>query len=206
MGMKTGADENTAVLEPGLDLSSVIAVTNRQLCGRPFLKQVERVCLLRPGAMMLREKDLCPEDYYSLAKEVRQICKAYGVSFIPHGFLEIALRMDAGNIHLSLQSLKKLEAEERKQFSAVGCSVHSVEEAKEAEKLGASYLAAGHIYATDCKRGLPPRGTKFLRAVCSGVQIPVYAIGGISLNASRLREVRDCGAAGGCIMSGLMTL
>ncbi len=67
-------------------------------------------------------------------------------------------------------------------FHTVGTSIHSVSEAVEAEKLGASYLTAGHIYVTDCKKGLPPRGLPFLQHVCQAVQIPVYGIGGIKID------------------------
>ena len=86
-------------------------------------------------------------------------------------------------------------------------------------------MTAGHIFATDCKKGLPPRGLDFLKNVCDAVEIPVYAIGGINIASSgdstasdapstydavpdisvpRLADVMECGAAGGCIMSGMM--
>ena len=86
----------------------------------------------------------------------------------------------------------------------MGTSVHSVEDAIAAEKLGARYLTAGHIYVTDCKKGLPPRGLDFLHAVCEAVQIPVYGIGGIKIDEEQLRELKMSGAAGGCVMSGMM--
>ena len=99
-------------------------------------------------------------------------------------------------------------------FKVIGTSVHSVEDAIKAKQLGTTYMTAGHIFATDCKKGLPPRGLDFLKNVCDTVQIPVYAIGGINiassesddstLNVPRLKEVMECGAAGGCIMSGMM--
>lgn len=91
-------------------------------------------------------------------------------------------------------------------FSETGCSVHSVEEALEAQRLGATYLTAGHIYTTDCKKGLPPRGLDFLRSVCKAVSIPVYAIGGIHPGTKQLSEVMNYGAAGGCIMSDMMKI
>ena len=65
-------------------------------------------------------------------------------------------------------------------------------------------MTAGHIFATDCKAGLPPRGTDFLKEVCSAVQIPVYAIGGIRPEEKQIEKVLSCGAAGACIMSGMM--
>ena len=82
--------------------------------------------------------------------------------------------------------------EEKKKFTKIGISIHSVEEAKEAEQLGASYLTAGHIYATDCKRGLPPRGLGFLKEVCREVSIPVYGIGGIKFDEEQWNDMKKC--------------
>ena len=96
--------------------------------------------------------------------------------------------------------------EEKKKFTKIGISIHSVEEAKEAERLGASYLTAGHIYATDCKRGLPPRGLGFLKEVCREVSIPVYGIGGIKFDEEQWNDMKKCGAVGGCVMSGMMEI
>lgn len=75
-----------------------------------------------------------------------------------------------------------------------------------AQKLGATYISAGHIFATDCKKDLPPRGLEFLKEVCNSVTIPVYAIGGIKLSDVQMDEIIKCGAKGGCIMSGMMSL
>ena len=82
----------------------------------------------------------------------------------------------------------------------------SVEEAVEAVSLGASYVTAGHIFATDCKKGLPPRGLSFLKEVCETVSIPVYAIGGITFDKTQWNALKEQGASGACIMSGMMKL
>lgn len=87
-------------------------------------------------------------------------------------------------------------------FNIIGASVHSLEEAMEAERLSASYVVAGHIFPTDCKAGLLPRGTGFLKEICENVHIPVYALGGINDNNEEL--VKECGADGACRMSGYM--
>ena len=73
---------------------------------------------------------------------------------------------------------------------------------KEAQDLGCTYITAGHIFLTDCKKGLPGRGLPFLEEICKTVRIPVYAIGGIS--SQNIESVRKTGAAGACIMSGFM--
>ena len=111
--------------------------------------------------------------------------------------LEKQIKFMSGNLSMDQKNKNKL---------ILGCSVHSVEDAIEAEKLGASYLTAGHIFATDCKRGLPPRGMEFLKQVCETVNIPVYAIGGIGLNDGKIDSVCECGAAGACIMSAFMAI
>ena len=87
-------------------------------------------------------------------------------------------------------------------FAHIGTSVHSVAEALAAQNAGATCLTAGHIFDTDCKKGLPGRGLDFLRSVCQQVSIPVYAIGGI--DSGNIGAVRGAGAAGACVMSGLM--
>lgn len=180
----------------------IIAVTNRRLCTRPFLEQMERVCRCRPRAVILREKDLTEEQYERLAGEVLEICRGFHVPCILHTWQAAAERLGCSAVHLPLPLLREYSGS----FPVRGTSVHSVEEALEAQRLGASYVAAGHIFATDCKRGVPPRGTQFLTEVCQSVDIPVYAIGGIKPDARQLARVLSCGAKGGCIMSGMMEL
>ncbi len=87
-------------------------------------------------------------------------------------------------------------------FDEIGVSVHSMEEAVSAEKRGATYLIAGHVFTTACKAGLPPRGIAFVEEVCAGVDIPVYPIGGI--DGSNRKEVIAAGATDTCAMSSLM--
>ena len=187
------------------EYKNVITVTNRKLSSRPFMEQMERVVKLHPKAVILREKDLSEEEYAELAAQILTLCKQYQVPCMLHTYLETARKLQHPYIHLSLFLLKE-NSEKLSDFLAVGCSIHSVEEAKEAQKLGATYLTAGHIYTTDCKKGLPPRGLEFLREVCNAVTIPVYAIGGIHAGTGQIREVMECGASGACIMSEMMKI
>ena len=185
--------------------SRLIAVTNRTLCSRPFPEQIERVCLLHPKAIILREKDLPKEEYRRLAKDVLEICKKYNVTCIFHSFPEIAVELGCPYIHFPLFLLEKCQ-NLLPYFKEIGSSVHSPEEAVKAERLGATYLTAGHVFTTDCKKGLPARGLEFLKNTVDSVSIPVYGIGGIKINAGQLNMLLDCGAAGGCVMSGMMEI
>ena len=181
----------------------LIAVTNRSLCKdkQDFLARVR--CLsehLRPGdRLLLREKDLPLEKYSALAEEVRSVWKGAPEQILLHTHFDGKALGGFSHVHLPLPLLRQ----ERPENKTVSSSVHSVEEALEAQALGAKFLIAGHIFPTDCKKGLAPRGTEFLKAVVDSVRIPVYAIGGIT--PERLSLLEDCGAAGFCVMSGFMT-
>lgn len=184
-------------------MSEILCVTNRGLCREDFIKRLERIAAAHPAGVILREKTLPPREYRLLAGEALAICRAHGVPCILHSFPDIARALKADGLHLPLDRLRALPPEERRGFGMLGASCHSVEDALEAEALGCTYLTAGHIFATDCKKGLQPRGLGFLRAVCQAVSIPVFAIGGIA--PENIGAVMECGARGGCVMSGLMT-
>ena len=182
-------------------MCNIICVTNRGLCA-DFPAQLRKIAAAKPRAVILREKDLSPQEYRSLAESAMQICAEHGVPCILHSFTDIAAELGAEAIHLPLHMLAELPADVKARFRVIGASCHSVADALKAQELGAAYITAGHVFATDCKRGLPPRGLDFLREVCSAVSIPVYAIGGI--DAEKYVSVLDAGAAGACVMSGLM--
>lgn len=183
-------------------MSDILCITNRGLCKEDFLTRIEKIAEAHPAGIVLREKDLSEKEYRKLAADVLTICRKREVSCILHNFTETAKELKCSALHLPIPALRMLSAEERTRFSTLGASCHSVEEAMEAERLGCTYITAGHIFATDCKKGLPGRGLAFLRDVCENVSIPVYAIGGIC--AENYGEVRKTGASGACVMSGVM--
>ena len=178
----------------------MMAVTNRHLCDRDFLEQIEFLASTDIDAMILREKDMTPEAYEVLAKAVLNICEKYHKKCILHSFSDVAEKLHCENIHLPLPILTELsEKGALNSFKHIGTSVHSVEDALAAERAGATCLTAGHIFETDCKKGLPGRGLIFLENVCHSTKLPVYAIGGIT--PENLETVMRAGAVGGCMMS-----
>ncbi|EPY6471667.1 thiamine phosphate synthase [Clostridium sporogenes] len=187
----------------------LLAITNRHLCNNEFLEQIQDICTLNEKnkviesvSIVLREKDLSENDYKKLAAKVLKICKKNNTECILHTYYKVAKELNCKKIHLPLHVFKS-NPNLSKDFDEVGVSIHSVSEAIEAMNLGATYITAGHIFATDCKKDLPPRGLSFLSSVCSSVHIPVYAIGGIS--PANAEKAINAGAEGVCIMSGLMT-
>lgn len=166
------------------------------------MRRIETIAACHPAGIVLREKDLSPAEYMALAQRVMEICRNHGVNCILHSFADAALALQAEAIHLPLPVLRELPPEKRERFRFRGASCHSVSQAREAEELGCTYITAGHVFETDCKKGLPGRGLPFLEQVCGAVSVPVYAIGGIS--PENMAQVRRAGAAGACLMSSLM--
>ena len=181
-----------------------ICVTNRTLCRDDFLTRIDHIAKKGVAdAILLREKDLTEREYLELAEKVLSICKAHNRRCILHTYYKAAKELGCKEIHLTLPLLQKMREEGEKQwFTTVGTSVHSLKQANLAMHLQADYMTAGHIFETDCKKGLPGRGLSFLSKVVCKSEVPVYGIGGIS--ADNAGQIMETGAAGVCIMSGFM--
>lgn len=183
-------------------MSDILIVTNRALCGEDFFVRLERIARARPAGIIVREKDLSPEEYGSLASRALALCRRHGAPCILHSFSDAALALGAEGLHMPLPLLREMGAAERRRFAVLGASCHSSGDAAEAERLGCTYVTAGHVFDTESKRGLPGRGLDFLRRVCRSVAIPVYAIGGVG--PENIAAVREAGAAGACVMRAAM--
>lgn len=183
-------------------MSDIICVTNRRSCNEDFLCRIEKIAKAHPKAIILREKDLSAQEYKTLAAQVLEICGKYGTQCILHSFIDVAIELGSPAIHLPLPVLRGMSEEQKKHFTVIGASCHSLQDLEEAEALGCTYITAGHIFETDCKAGLPGRGLEFLHSICEKSSIPVYGIGGIS--HSNIYAVRGAGANGACIMSSIM--
>ena len=144
----------------------LIAVTDAPSCPRSLVEQVERIaeCAYKPQQLLLRAKELTPEDYAKLAREVLPLCQKYGIELIIHTHWQIALELGIQRVHLPLPKLSQLPVAARRSL-VISSSVHSVAEAQRALAEGAQALVAGHIYSTSCKAGLPPRGLEFLKQI-----------------------------------------
>ena len=202
-----------------LDKIKLNIISNRKLCENENLeKQIEKIfsayerkIILKNFdivALTLREKDLNKNEYLKLIEKIYPICQKYKINLILHQNYDLNLddKYKIDGIHLSYNIFKSLneniKAELIKKYKRIGVSIHSLDEAKEVENLGASYVIAGHIFETDCKKGLEPRGLKFIEDLSSALTIPIFAIGGIDEKNSL--SVINNGAFSICMMSTLM--
>lgn len=168
----------------------IISITDRKQC-TDFTQRLLELAQ-NNVTFILREKDCTAPEYQKMAEYAKSITD----NFIIHSHIDLAKKMSHKKIHLTMNDFLKNDVSD---FDLVGVSVHSLDEAKECAKRGAHYVIFSHIFETDCKKGLRPKGIKELRRVCKEVSIPVYALGGI--NENNINSVTMAGASGMCAMS-----
>ena len=197
----------------------LLIISNRKLCKNENLeKQLEKIFIdyeektkfkeFQIEGVILREKDLLEIDYLKLLKNVEKVVEKNNRKIIIHKNYDI-LKENNKNVvglHLSFETFLNLDENKienlRQIYGKIGVSVHTLEEAKKSQDMGANYIIVGHIFNTDCKKGLKPKGLDFLKEIAKEIKIEVFAIGGIDFN--NYSEVIKTGVTGVCMMSGLM--
>lgn len=183
-----------------------ICVTNRLLCKNGFLEQIEKICKEEVYAVILREKDLDDDNYEKLFLNCNEVCKRFNIPLFINSKIDVATKLNCKSIQLSYTDFFN-NPDKLHLFETIAVSIHSLSEAlvlqKYVEKTKQKvFLIAGHIFETDCKKGLNPKGIEFLKEICDNVEIPVFAIGGI--NDKTIKQLKDINIEGVCIMSALM--
>lgn len=179
----------------------LIYVTERRRIQVDPLDYLTRLLSGKPDGLLIREKDLDEDALYAFAAPLVSIATRYGVPLILRGTPQMAQRLGIPALQLSFA--EAMNAPLPQNIDTIGVSVHSLEEARQAEQRGASRITYGHIFTSPCKPGLPPRGTAALDDIVRACTIPVYAIGGIT--AATLPFLLPIQPAGACIMSASMT-
>lgn len=186
-----------------LDLSLYL-VTDKSDDVEKFLKTIEEAIQGGVSVVQIREKTADTLDFYNLALKVKEITTRYNVPLIINDRVDVALAIDADGVHVGQSDMpcdvtRKLVGEDK----IVGVSAATIEEAQKAEKDGADYIGTGAVFPTSTKDDAPSITKKELKEVVDSIDIPVVAIGGITLdNAS---ELTDTGIAGLSVVSAIMS-
>jgi len=179
-------------------------VTNRyQDSLENFLEKVETACRSGVTIIQLREKNLTTNQYYQLAKQVKEITDAYQVPLIIDDRLDVCLAVDAAGLHIGDDELpvsvaRKVLGPEK----ILGVTAKTVKRALEAETSGADYLGTGAIFPTTTKENAPITLISTLKTICQTVAIPVVAIGG--LTSENIDQLAATGIAGVAVVRDLM--
>ena len=182
------------------------AITDQGLCApRTLYDTIHDLLDVGVSAIQLREKDLNDVEYIKLAEPLCKLCHTYSAQLFINSRIEIAIDIGADGLHLPGDSVsveKVIEETDRRLI--IGVSVHTLTEAKQRETEGVDFITYSPIYPTLSKPGYGPAvGVEGLRNVAKGVNVPVFALGGIT--PERVSECLDVGAYGVAVMSGVMS-
>lgn len=186
-----------------LDLTLYLVSDSQNMEEAEFLKKIEDACKGGITLLQLREKNKTTEEYYTLAKKVKNITDRYELPLIIDDRVDIAMAVDAAGVHLGAEDLPIKEA--RRLLGAdkiIGATAKSVSAALQAEQDGASYLGVGAIYPTTTKVKTVLTKVETLNEICQNVQIPVGAIGG--LHKDNCKILKDSAISGICVVSAIM--
>ena len=168
-----------------------------------FLEKVETACRSGVTIVQLREKNLTTNQYYQLAKQVKEITDAYQVPLIIDDRLDVCLAVDAAGLHIGDDELPVSVARQvLGPDKILGVTAKTVERALEAEEGGADYLGTGAIFPTTTKENAPITLISTLKTICQRVAIPVVAIGG--LTSENIDQLMGTGIAGVAVVRDLM--
>ena len=179
-------------------------VTNRyQDSVESFLEKIETACRSGVTIVQLREKNLTTNQYYQLAKQVKEITDAYQVPLIIDDRLDVCLAVDAAGLHIGDDELPVSVARQvLGPEKILGVTAKTVKRALEAEEGGADYLGTGAIFPTTTKENAPITLISTLKTICQRVAIPVVAIGG--LTSENIDQLIGTGIAGVAVVRDLM--
>jgi thiamine-phosphate pyrophosphorylase len=161
---------------------------------------------LAAGARLVQVR---PEDHYSdraafdFAAAVAALCDAHGAVCLVNDRVHIAQAVGADGVHLGAEDLP-VDAARRilPDDAIIGGTCRDPESARAARRAGATYLGVGPVWGTTTKTGLPqPIGLDGLAAVCEAVDLPGFAIGGIT--AERAAQCREVGAHGVAVVGAI---
>ncbi len=160
----------------------LLLITDRHQCRRPLREVVEAA--LQGGCrwISVRDKDLAIRDRRTLAREIVKLAKAYGATVTLHGNLAAAEAARADGVHVGQGTSPGAVRSVLGKGQIIGASVHSWDEAEQAQKDGADYVTISPIFETASKPGYGPAiGLEILEEFCSALDIPVVALGGVTV-------------------------
>lgn len=183
---------------------SLYLVTDNSDDVEKFLNTIEEAIKGGTTVVQIREKTADTLDFYNLAVKVKEITDKYDVPLIINDRVDIALAIDADGVHVGQSDMpcdvtRRLIGDDK----ILGVSAATVDEAKKAQKDGADYIGSGAVFPTATKADAEKVTKKQLTEIVDSIDIPVVAIGGITLENAH--ELTDTGISGLSVVSAIMS-
>jgi thiamine-phosphate pyrophosphorylase len=178
-------------------------ITDSQLSRAGNVSDVQNAVAAGVAAVQYRRKDAPTAELFAEAAVLRKLYRQ--TLFLVNDRVDIALAVQADGVHLGQEDLPFQHAQKLLgRGKTIGLTVHSLEEARQAEAAGADYLGVSPIFTTQTKVDAgPPGGIRLIQEIKRVVKIPVIAIGGINL--TNAPDVIRAGADGLCAISAVVS-
>jgi len=190
-------------MRPEVDYTLYLCTDRKIMTTETIEESVELAIKGGATVVQLREKDCTSQEFYMLAKNVKEITDAYEIPLIINDRADIALAVGADGVHLGQSDLpvhvaRNLLGPDK----IVGATANTLERAVQAWKSGADYLGVGAVFGTSTKSDAKAISLEELKKIRQSVQIPVVAIGGI--NENNIHLLRETGVAGAAVISSVV--
>jgi thiamine-phosphate pyrophosphorylase len=178
-------------------------ITGGAFSRRGDLHDVRAAVLAGACAVQYRSKQEDSETMVRTALALKRLCQ--GILFLVNDRIDIALAVDADGVHIGQDDLPVSVARRiLGKKKVIGVSVSTFRQAAEAVAEGADYLGVGPVYSTATKSDASkPTGVDLISKIKSRFDIPVVAVGGITLDNAPL--VIASGADSVCAISAVVT-
>jgi thiamine-phosphate pyrophosphorylase len=183
-------------------------VDTAYLNGRVPDEIARQLCEGGADLVQLRAKGATPDDVRRLAELILPITEQAGVGLVINDHPQVALEVGAPLCHLGQEDFFERGFKQAAQVTGcpkrvmLGLSTHAPEQAQRALKAGPDYIAIGPVFATPTKPGRPAATLDYVRWASENVELPWFAIGGITLETLGL--VLAAGATRICVVSAIL--
>jgi len=175
-------------------------VDTAYLHGRAPETVAQELCDGGSDLIQLRAKNSSPDEIHRMAERIVPITKRANVGLVINDYPDIAQNVGAEFCHLGQEDFGELKIKNvNVQF---GLSTHSPEQAQQALKTTAGYIAVGPVFATGTKPGVKPVTLEYVKWAAANVTVPWFAIGGINL--TNVDDVLAAGARRICVVSAIL--
>jgi len=192
------------MLKNSMDKVDLYFITDSKLTKKSVLDDVKSAVKAGVKIVQYREKEKSTKEMIEEAKRIKDICDKNNVIFLINDRVDICLAVNADGAHLGSDDMPYDAARKLLPDKIIGLTAHNVEEAIEAEKIGADYIGVSPIFETKTKLDAgKPTGLQLIKEVKKRVKIPFAAIGGINLE--NLNSVLEAGAKSVVAISAIVT-